>query len=239
MGDALLESLLEVQGHDLVIDQLRHRRHVLEERQALRELAQTSEHLDRQRASLASRAHDLERQQRRVEDEVDSVGARRADSERQLYGGTVRAPRELQALSHEVDALAGRIRALEDDLLELMEAAEPLAAELAGLDRRRQEIDAEAVRLAALLSQREAEIDDLLAAEAAARAAAVASIPPDLMVTYEQLRRRLDGVAVARLEASRCTGCHLALPAVELDAVRRAPADAVVRHEECGRILVR
>ncbi len=239
MPDPLLEALLEVQARDLVVDQLRHRRESLAERRSLREVTDEIRRADQQLAAIGARAHELERAQRRLEDEVTTLGAKRSDSERRLYGGGVQAPRELQALSQEVEALARRTRALEDELLELMEAAEPVAAEAAALEARRSELDGEAVRLAVVVTEREAEIDGLLAAEAAARAEASAGISSELLATYEQLRRRLDGVGVARLEGGRCTGCHLALPAVELDAVRRAPSGTVVRHEECGRILVR
>ncbi len=236
---AHLDVLLEVQAHDLVIDQLRHRRERLAERQALREAAHEATGVDRQLADARARGRDLARRQRRLEDEVDTLAAKRAGTEGRLYGGTVQAPRELEALSQEVEALARRTRGLEDELLELMEAGEPIAAEAGALEARRQELATEADRLAAVVAEREAEIDRLVAVAVAARGEAAGGVPPALLATYEQLRRRLDGVAVARLEAGRCTGCHLALPAVELDALRRAPADAVVRHEECGRILAR
>ncbi len=230
---------MEVQARDLAIDQLRHRREALAERQALREAAHEVTAVDRRLVDARARGRDLARRQRRLEDEVDTLVAKRAGTERRLYGGTVQAPRELEALSQEVEALGRRTRGLEDELLELMEAGEPVAAETGVLEARRREVATEADRLAAVVAEREAEIDGLVAVEVAARAEAAALVPPELLATYEQLRRRLDGVAVARLDAGRCSGCHLALPAVELDALRRAPADAVVRHEECGRILVR
>jgi predicted nucleic acid-binding Zn-ribbon protein len=43
---------------------------------------------------------------------------------------------------------------------------------------------------------------------------------------------------VARLAGARCGGCHLTLPATELDGIRRAPPDTVSRCEQCNRILV-
>jgi predicted nucleic acid-binding Zn-ribbon protein len=59
------------------------------------------------------------------------------------------------------------------------------------------------------------------------------------MARYERLRAKLDGVAVARLEGDLCLGCHVSLPAMEVDAIRHAPPDVVAVHEDCGRILVR
>jgi predicted nucleic acid-binding Zn-ribbon protein len=72
----------------------------------------------------------------------------------------------------------------------------------------------------------------------AARADVAARVPDALLAHYEKLRRGLDGVGVARVDAGRCAGCHLSLSAVELDSLRRAADGQVVNHEECGRILV-
>jgi predicted nucleic acid-binding Zn-ribbon protein len=66
-----------------------------------------------------------------------------------------------------------------------------------------------------------------------------AKLPDDLTQRYEKLRDRLGGVGAARLEHGACGGCHLALPAVELDHIRRAPPEAIIICEQCGRILVR
>ena len=84
-----------------------------------------------------------------------------------------------------------------------------------------------------------AEIDAELDRLVAERAAAVGSVPDDLMAAYEPLRSSLGGVAVARLLGSRCEGCHLEIPSAELEEVRRAPEDALVHCPECMRILVR
>jgi len=41
------------------------------------------------------------------------------------------------------------------------------------------------------------------------------------------------------LRQRRCEGCHLELAGSELNAVRAAAADDIVRCENCRRILVR
>ena len=81
----------------------------------------------------------------------------------------------------------------------------------------------------------QAEIDQ----EAAARSSEAAEIPDAALSSYDGLRARMGGVAVARLRNGTCEGCHLALSAMELDRIRHAPADELCHCEECGRILVR
>ncbi|HUF32689.1 MAG TPA: C4-type zinc ribbon domain-containing protein [Acidimicrobiales bacterium] len=239
MADLSLDALLVVQDHDTSADQLRHRRASLPERLALAELDAARSRLEAEIADLAERAAELGRSQRRLEDEVATIEAKAADTDRTLYSGTVTAPKELQAMQHEVESLRRRASMLEDDLLEVMEAAEPVNAELASLEERRDQAVAESGRLRALIDEAEVEIDAELAVVVRQRDEAVSAVPAPLVGTYEKLRSHLGGVAVARLDAGRCTGCHLALPATELDAARKEPSGAVIYHEECGRILVR
>ena len=72
-----------------------------------------------------------------------------------------------------------------------------------------------------------------------ARQAAAAGIPDELLSEYDRLRKKLGGVGAARLANGSCTGCHLALPATELDRIRHQAPDAVAHCDQCGRILVR
>jgi hypothetical protein len=143
------------------------------------------------------------------------------------------------AMSEEVDALNRRRRELEEMAFEAMAAGEPVDAQLARLAADRTAAEADAVRLLGVIGEAEAEIDAEVAAEADARAALAGKLPEDLIQRYERLRLRLGGIGAARLEHGSCGGCHLALPAVELDQIRRAPPEAVITCEQCGRILVR
>jgi predicted nucleic acid-binding Zn-ribbon protein len=231
--------LLDVQDRDLAADQLRHRRASLPERAQLaaQEAAVTA--LDNELAGLDERLDELGRSQRRLEDEVATLEAKRAAENTKLYSGTVTSPRELQAMQEEIDALGRRQRELEDSLIEIMEDVEPLAADADARRAERARIVEDAGELREAVAAAETVIDAELAGVATARAAVAADVPPDLLDTYEKVRAHLGGVGVARLDGAQCSGCHLTLPATELDAVRRAVPGDVVYHEECGRILVR
>jgi predicted nucleic acid-binding Zn-ribbon protein len=93
--------------------------------------------------------------------------------------------------------------------------------------------------LRAAIAEAESAIDAELASEEAARVAASEAIPADLLALYEELRARLGGIGAARLVRGSCTGCHLALPATEVDRIKREPPDVVIRCDQCGRVLVR
>jgi uncharacterized protein len=233
------ESLLTVQGHDTRVDQLVHRAETLPQRAALVEVGERRAVLDDKVAGVAQRRGDLARSQQRLEDEIASLTERANQAEKQLYSGAVSNPRELQALQDDVASIRRRIGQLEDEELEIMELAEPVDAELGELSSARERLDAESAQLAADLAAGETEIEDELASVRSERESAAAAVPDDLWAEYDKLRSQFGGVAIARLVGSACQGCHLALPAVEVDRIRKLPVDEPVHCEECGRLLVR
>jgi predicted nucleic acid-binding Zn-ribbon protein len=234
-----LQRLLDVQDRDLLLDQLRHRRDNLPDRAELGAQQQAVARVDRELATITDQLAELSRAEEKLSDEVETVDTKAAAETKKLNSGTITAPREIQALSDEIDALGRRKRSLEDDEIELMEKAEPLSADAERLGAERATAAAAIDRLSAAVSDQERAIDTEAAVIRAERDAAASDIPADLLGQYEKLRTKLDGVAVARLQGDLCLGCHVSLPAMEVDVIRHAPEGTVVTHEECGRILVR
>jgi predicted nucleic acid-binding Zn-ribbon protein len=233
-----LSRLLDLQDRDLALDQLTHRRQALPQRAALNDAGATGLRLDRELAAVRGRLHELELAQKKIEDEIATIDAKSEAESKKLNSGTITAPREIQALSDEVDALGRRKRALEDDEIELMEQAEPLTADAERLEAELAAVRADVARLQAEIAAAEGEIDAEVSGVRAERESAAADVPADLITRYEKLRTKLGGVAVARLQGDLCLGCHVSLPAVEVDQIRHAAPGAIVTHEECGRILV-
>ena len=64
-------------------------------------------------------------------------------------------------------------------------------------------------------------------------------VPDDLVVLYEKIRASSSGTGAARLHQRRCEGCHMELNPTDLQRIATAPADEVLRCEDCRRILVR
>jgi predicted nucleic acid-binding Zn-ribbon protein len=139
----------------------------------------------------------------------------------------------------DADTLKARASALEDQVLELMEEREPIDARLADLGGRLAALDDRRQTAAAALAAGEAVVDQELGDLDRRRQDVALSIPDDLLATYDRLRARLGGVAVAHLVGNRCDGCHLTVSALELDRMRHLPEDEVATCEQCGRILVR
>lgn len=234
-----LERLLAVQELDTAADRLHHRRSHLPERVELAAHMDQLVVLDKESAPVRERRHELERAEKAIEDEIAALVEKAGAVEHAMYKGGVSNPRELQALQEELDSLKRRRSALEDKELEQMVEGEPLDAELAAADARRATIDDEAIALTATIAEAEAAIDAELAGVERQRDEAATGVAPELLEQYSALRKRLGGVGIARLDGQRCLGCHLALSAVDIDALKKLPPDAVPECGECGRILVR
>lgn len=234
-----LHALLTLQERDTEGDQLRHRRAHLPERARLDELTAELASVETEGASVTAHRDDLVRRQGELEGELADIERRATDMDRRMRSGTVTAPRDLQAMADQLQALKRRQSDLEDAELEIMEQLDPLEATLSELQDRWAALDAEATGLRSAVAGAEVDLDAQLERVGAARAAAAAEVPPELMATYERLRHRLGGVGAAPLVGASCGGCHLTLSAGELDRIRKLPPDTIVTCEQCGRILVR
>ena len=231
-------QLLVVQDLDTHLDQIAHRRGLVP---ALATLVALDARLaDLSTALVTSRtaAGDLRRELTKAETDVEQVRARAKRDQDRLDSGQS-SVKDTQALTSELDHLAGRQAELEEIELGVMERLEAHTAvldelETANAEVERQRAAAEAERDAAF-----AALDDEAAGVRAERAKAVDGLDAGLVALYEKLRTQLAGRGAAALVGRQCQGCRMDLNPVDLAAIQAAPADQVVRCEECGRILVR
>jgi predicted nucleic acid-binding Zn-ribbon protein len=230
--------LLDLQAADTALAQLAHRRRTLPELGAISAATATADSLQTEVIDAQTRVDDLAGEQRKLENEVDTVRTRAGRDEQRLANGGLPA-KELESLQHEITSLARRQSTLEDELLEIMEQREGVEGGLADLTRRRDEVLAERAQLEARRDEQFADIDVQTGARTTDRIAVAADIPADLLALYEKVAAANGGVGAARLHQRRCEGCHLELAGNELTAVRTAAPEAVVRCENCRRILVR
>ncbi len=238
-GSGEFAALLEVQDHDTMADQIRHRRAALPDRAELGRVDAGRADLDARVAHLRSQRDEMAARQQALEEQIGAGRARRVMLEQQMYGGQITAARDLQAMDEEVRHLAAHVTELEDRELEVMEVMEPVEGALQEADVERDALDSRAAVLRRSIVDAELQLDGELAVQEEARRVAAARVSPDLLARYDNLRRKLGGTGAARLAGNSCSGCHLALPAMEVDRIRKAPPDAVVTCEQCGRILVR
>jgi predicted nucleic acid-binding Zn-ribbon protein len=231
-------KLLDVAELDSRAAQLRH------QRAHLPELAEITA-LEAERTALTDQVRDarivvddLTTEQAKADREVEQVKARRERDRTRMDTGQITNPKDLERMQHELVSLERRITTLEDAELEVMEALEEAQQVLDGLGIRADDLDARLAELVAAREEKWAGIDAALAEVTGARGPATDGMPEDLMGLYERLREQ-KGIGAALLRARQCGGCNMTLDASELARIRSAPADEVIRCEECQRILVR
>jgi len=232
------QRLLELADLDAELNRLDHRRRSLPEAAEAERIEARDRELRDEIAGLEAQETDLAREQGKAEADVEQVRSRVGRDQGRLDAGQVSSARELENLQSEIVSLGRRQSDLEEIVLDVMERRETA-------QNRRDALAAERTALADQLGEVTARRDAALAeiAEEAGkaqdrRAAVAAEEPADLMALYEKMRAQ-HGVGAAALRGGRCQGCHLSLNTVDLNRIRAADPDEVLRCEECRRILVR
>ena len=238
MASPTFETLLDLQEQDLALDRLAYRTRELAERRALASIEQGLADLERRVAEAESQRKELVSAQEELDRQVEATSARIAAIDARLRSPGSGSFRDQQAMSKEMESLAGQRRAVEDRELEIMEHLEPVDAVLAALYHELATATAAREAARAALSAAEA----LLVAERleveGRRGPLLAAVPGDLLANYQRLREKLGGIGAARVVDGSCSGCHLRLPASERERLAYADPGSLMYCEQCGRILV-
>jgi predicted nucleic acid-binding Zn-ribbon protein len=228
--------LLDLQAVDTALAQLAHRRRSLPELAEIEAVAREISALEDERVRAQVAVDDLDRDIARFEKDIEQVRTRKSRDQARLEAGG--ALREIEGLQHELATLNRRQSELEDAELELMEQKETAETALTDVQKRL----AEAVeRRTAAESRRDRTLGEIAKEEefkTTSRGPLAADLPADLVTLYDKIRTD-SGLGAALFRAGRCGGCRIELYGADLNRVKSAPADEVVRCEECRRIMVR
>ena len=182
---------------------------------------------------------DTAREQTKAEQDVDQVRQRATRDQSRLDSGMVTNPKDLESLQSEIASLAKRQGNLEEVVLEVMERHESAQERSVELGGRVESVGARVQEATARRDTALEEIDSELERVRKERETISGTVPAELLKLYDKIRDRENGVGAAKLYQRRCEGCRLELNITEVNDVRAAPADEVVRCENCRRILVR
>lgn len=231
-------ALLQIADLDTQMAQLRHRKTTLPEHAQLAELAKKRAAASEVVVAVETRLSDAEADQERIEADLSPARARLERNRKTIDSGAA-DPKALQAMIAETEHLAGRISTLEDQQLDAMQVVEDeTSAREAGIARRT-EIENQ---MRTLIASREAaalDLDTQVSQLDEQRTRLAERLPSELVELYTKVAARAGGTGAAELRARRCGGCGLELDISEIKKHGSASPDAVLRCEECGRILVR
>lgn len=231
MPSAELRRLYKLHLVDLALVEIRKRAGALDpgrktaaEVQALeKELGETPAR------KLQSELTDLELKQKSYQEKI-------AKFEKDLYGGKIVNPREVETIQKEIGILKRHRGELDERILEIWEELPP-AKERAEefekvLAQRKQLLAQEQKAAIQTKTQLEAEFKQKMAE----RPALAKEVSPTLLARYEGIRQKHGGVGIGDVDVKTvtCAACGTSLPTRTIEALKE---DKLITCESCHRIL--
>ncbi len=225
-------QLFELQQVDSQSDDLLRRalaiNHALGDAESLRSVR--DEH-----AAANAAAVEAQEQLRVISHEVDRLSAHLAIQSKRLYDGSVKNPKELVAIEHDV-ASTKQIRAThEDQMLEAMELVDQRQATLAAAARALELAETEWQRSQDGLLEEKDSVDSQLRVLRTRREKMIAEIPWADLQLYEKIRKAKHGVAVAAMVNDICQACRVAISGGPLRTAKQG--QEIVYCPSCARLL--
>ncbi len=171
----------------------------------------------------------------RADHDMQTVREKLKRTNKKLYSGAIKNPKELQDLQLEAQSLTRHLGSLEDELLDAMVILE----EVQEVHEDREQ------RLEQAIAARAAENSDLLQEQSTLFArrerlrdewqVARESLPAADLAFYDRIKRSTGAIVISRLEEGSCSACGLSIPPSKQQKIRNQRE--YVRCSQCGRIL--
>jgi predicted nucleic acid-binding Zn-ribbon protein len=185
--------------------------------------------LEADRAALAANQKD----RKRLEGDIQVHQQKVSKLKDQMLGA--KTNEQYRAFQHEIEYEEKEVRKAEDRILELMSEAEPLDANVkkaeAALREEKTAVEAEKTRARERTAADQAQLVQLRGE----RAQIGAKLPRATVATYERIRKKLGGIAIAEAVDGRCSACQIQLRPQYLQDLKRG--QELMLCETCGRFL--
>ena len=146
----------------------------------------------------------------------------------------IKTNKEYQALLKEIETAEQENKAIEEDILVLMEKIDTAAAAIGGAEDRQKDEEA---ALAAEQKEQEAAfraVEDELVALTRERQEKTAGVKAPILAQYEKLVAS-KGVALAEARSESCSGCYMSIPPQVFVNVKKN--ESMINCPHCGRML--
>jgi hypothetical protein len=147
----------------------------------------------------------------------------------------VKTNQEYHAIQHEIAHAQGEIKTHEDKMLERMIEADELTAALkkaeGDLAAEQKAVETDRKTMQAQHGEMQASLERITGE----RTAIVGALNKQVLLTFEQVSKKRNGIAVAEARDGICTICHVRLRPQVFNTVRRN--EEIVQCDSCNRIL--
>lgn len=185
-------------------------------------LERTREALANAQKTKRDRDRDLEEGGRKVE----KLKARTSE---------IKTNKEYQALLKEIEAAEQESKAVEDDILKLMESIDAAAAEIKNAEQRAATENAEIAEERKKLEADMTVLSEALTAEERTRSELAGRIEAPLLSQYQQRYESLVGRVVVEARSEACSGCFMSIPPQLFVNVKKN--EAILSCPHCHRML--
>lgn len=168
--------------------------------------------------------------------EDKSLAERIQATEERLMSGTVRNPKELDALQQSLDALRRQRETVAEQGVTAIAKSEELTTKLAAEQETLTTIESGWSGDQTELREEELKLKQNGVLLKRKREKLVADMNDSLHDRYEKMRKRKAGIAIAPVNNGTCSACHVALPTGVVHNLRGATS--LVLCPSCGRYLV-
>jgi len=228
-----IATLFELQKLDVNLEKAR--RKLLQLKEALGESAEVTAARTTVRSTEAE-LHRWHAAQKDAELKSLALAGEITAKDKELMSGHLTHPKELEALQANIESLRRQRLGAEESGMEALLQVEALTKQLADQQATLAKVEKTWKSGQSELVQDELRYKRIYAEIKQQRDAAAQKLPAADLAFYEQLRTRKAGIAVASLQNSQCSVCHILVPTGVISALRSRKDEATLC-PSCGRVL--
>ncbi len=147
----------------------------------------------------------------------------------------IKTNKEYQALLKEIEAVELENKAIEDDILVLMEKIDASAAQIATAEKRAAEEEATIQAEQKQLEAVQAKLEEELRAQEEERRKIAERVDASLLIQYQKLFEYMGGKAVVEAWDESCSGCRMKIPPQTFVNIKKK--EEIITCPHCHRIL--
>jgi len=199
--------LRRLQESDLEIEEINRR--IGEIPKKMEDLNQSLQHSNQLVEEEQRRLTDSQKERRKLEISLEDLNLKESRYKKQLM--EVKTNKEYRAFLTEIERLKGKIREVEDKILDRMEETEELEKSIGSkkkkLERKKREVEAECHQL----EKEEEALHQQLEKRGAFKKGLERKLPKELLEQYNRIRSVRQGIALAEAKDGFCQVCHVRL----------------------------
>ena len=226
-----LKALLELQGLDAQLYQLKARRQNIPQQAAL--LQAQSKEASAALQMLEQQYKGLEVKRNQMEIDLGQKEAQIKKLQGQLF--QVKTNKEYSAIQREIEGLKADKSVLEEEILKLMEEADRVKGLVESQRQTLKSKEAQITQDLARLDEELKTIEGSVQQLQGSRLGLTPKVEPQILSQYERILERKEGLALVPVRHGACGGCHMGLPPQMINEIQMS--GRLITCESCARIL--